>query len=122
MPVLPGAHEALAAVRAHRGRVVVVTGKFPDNARVTSDHLGLDVDVLEGWVWGIGKAEVLSREGVSIYVGDHVHDVEGALAAGALSVSRADRRLHPRGARGGRDARRPRLPRASSRRGSTSTC
>ena len=29
----------------------------------------------------------LRREGVSIYVGDHVHDVEGALAAGATSVS-----------------------------------
>jgi uncharacterized protein len=30
---------------------------------------------------------VLTREGVSVYVGDHVHDVEGARAAGALSVS-----------------------------------
>ena len=27
------------------------------------------------------------REGASIYVGDHVHDVEGALAAGVVSVS-----------------------------------
>ena len=87
VPVLPGAHEALAAVRAHRGRTVVVTGKYPDNARRHQDHLGLDVDVMEGWVWGVGKAEVLRREGVSIYVGDHVHDVEGALAAEALSVS-----------------------------------
>ena len=87
VPVLPGAHEALAAVRAHGGRTVVVTGKYPDNARRHQDHLGLDVDVLEGWVWGVGKAEVLRREGVSLYVGDHVHDVEGALAAGALSVS-----------------------------------
>ncbi|MBJ7358236.1 ATP-dependent sacrificial sulfur transferase LarE [Nocardioides sp.] len=87
VPVLPGAHEALAAVRAHRGRTVVVTGKFPENARLHREHLGLDVDVLEGWVWGVGKAEVLRREGASIYVGDHVHDVEGALAADALSVS-----------------------------------
>jgi uncharacterized protein len=87
VPVLPGAHEALAAVRAHRGRTVVVTGKFPDNARRHQEHLGLDVDVLEGWVWGVGKAEVLRREGAGIYVGDHVHDVEGALAADAVSVS-----------------------------------
>ena len=87
VPVLPGAHEALAAVRRHGGRTVVVTGKFPENARRHQAHLGLDVDVLEGWVWGVGKAEVLRREGVSIYVGDHVHDVEGALAAGVLSVS-----------------------------------
>ncbi|HEX5089781.1 MAG TPA: ATP-dependent sacrificial sulfur transferase LarE [Nocardioides sp.] len=87
VPTLPGAHEALAAVRAQRGRVVLVTGKFPRNAQLHVDHLGLDVDLLEGWVWGVGKAEVLRREGVTIYVGDHVHDVEGARAAGVLSVS-----------------------------------
>ncbi|MCD4536176.1 haloacid dehalogenase-like hydrolase [Nocardioides sp. cx-169] len=87
VPVLSGAHEALAAVRRHGGRTVVVTGKFPANARLHLDHLGLDVDVLEGWVWGVGKADALRREGASVYVGDHVHDVEGALAAGALSVS-----------------------------------
>jgi uncharacterized protein len=87
VPALAGAHDALAAVRRHGGRVVVVTGKFPANARLHVDHLGLDVDVLEGWVWGVGKAAALAREGASVYVGDHVHDVEGALAAGALSVS-----------------------------------
>ena len=87
VPVLPGAHDAIAAVRRQRGRVVVVTGKFPDNARRHVDHLALDIDHLEGWVWGVGKADALRREGASIYVGDHVHDVEGALAADALSVS-----------------------------------
>ncbi|GAW50717.1 hydrolase [Nocardioides sp. PD653] len=86
-PTLPGAAEALAAVRGYAGRVLVVTGKYPANARLHLDHLALDVDHLEGWVWGVGKADVLRREGASIYVGDHVHDVEGALAAGALSVS-----------------------------------
>ncbi len=85
--LLHGAHEAIAAVRRHGGRVVVVTGKFTPNARLHLDHLALDVDVLEGKVWGIGKAEVLRREGATIYVGDHIHDVEGALAAGATSVS-----------------------------------
>jgi pyridinium-3,5-biscarboxylic acid mononucleotide sulfurtransferase len=87
VPALVGAHDAIAAVRRHRGRVLVVTGKFPDNARLHLDHVGFDVDHLEGWVWGVGKADVLVREGASVYVGDHVHDVEGALAAGALSVS-----------------------------------
>jgi hypothetical protein len=38
-------------------------------------------------VWGLGKAAVLRREAATMYVGDHVHDVEGALAAGVLSVS-----------------------------------
>ncbi|HEY7719852.1 MAG TPA: haloacid dehalogenase-like hydrolase [Pedococcus sp.] len=87
VPLLAGAAEAIAAVRRHRGRVVVVTGKFAPNARLHVDHLGLDLDHLEGEVWGVGKADVLRREGASIYVGDHVHDVEGALAAGATSVS-----------------------------------
>jgi len=87
VPVLAGAHEAIEAVRGYGGRVLVVTGKYPANAQLHLDHLALDVDHLEGWVWGVGKADVLRREGATIYVGDHVHDVEGALAAGALSVS-----------------------------------
>ena len=33
------------------------------------------------------RARPWLREGCSVYVGDHVHDVEGALAAGATSVS-----------------------------------
>jgi phosphoglycolate phosphatase-like HAD superfamily hydrolase len=82
-----GAHEALAAVRRHGGRVVIVTGKYAANAQLHVDHIGFEVDHLEGWVWGVGKADVLRREGASIYVGDHVHDVEGALAADAVSVS-----------------------------------
>src|SRR6478735_1860984 len=86
-PALHGAHDAIAAVRRHAGRVVVVTGKYPANAQLHLDHLAFDVDHLEGWVWGVGKADVLRREGAAIYVGDHVHDVEGALAAGAISVS-----------------------------------
>ncbi len=87
VPLLPGAREAVDAVRRHGGRVVVVTGKFARNAQLHLDHLGLDVDHVEGWVWGVGKADVLRREGAAMYVGDHVHDVEGALAADVLSVS-----------------------------------
>ena len=87
VPALPGAYDALAAVRRHGGRVIVVTGKFTPNARLHLDHLGLEVDVLEGKLWGPGKGTVLTREGASIFVGDHVHDVEGARAAGVLSVS-----------------------------------
>jgi phosphoglycolate phosphatase-like HAD superfamily hydrolase len=84
---MPGAHEALAAVRRHGGRIAVVTGKYEPNARLHLAHLGLDYDVVEGWVWGVGKAEALRREGVLAYVGDHVHDVEGALAVPTMSVS-----------------------------------
>ena len=87
VPLLAGALEAIAAVREAGGRVVVVTGKYTPNARRHLEHLGLEPDVLVGEVWGVGKAEVLRREGCTVYVGDHVHDVEGALAAGATSVS-----------------------------------
>lgn len=83
----PGAHESLAAVRRHGGRIVVVSGKFAPNVQRHIDHLGFDVDQIEGEVWGVGKAAALQREGAQIYVGDHVHDVEGALAAGVHSVS-----------------------------------
>jgi uncharacterized protein len=82
-----GAHEALAAVRRHGGRSVVVTGKFTPNAVLHVEALGFEVDHLVGEVWGVGKASVLTEHGATIYVGDHVHDVEGARAAGALSVS-----------------------------------
>lgn len=86
-PAFPGAHEAISAVRAAGGRVILVTGKYAANAQLHVDHLGFDIDHLEGWVWGVGKADVLTREGATIYVGDHIHDVEGARAAGIVSVS-----------------------------------
>jgi phosphoglycolate phosphatase-like HAD superfamily hydrolase len=86
-PAFPGAHDAIAAVRRLGGRVLLVTGKFTPNARRHVDHLGFDVDMVYGEVWGIGKGEVLREQQASVYVGDHVHDVEGALAAGATSVS-----------------------------------
>jgi uncharacterized protein len=84
---LDGAVESIAAVRRHGGRVVVVTGKYEPNARRHVEHLALDVDHVTGLVFGTGKADVLRGEGASILVGDHVHDVEGARAAGITSVS-----------------------------------
>lgn len=87
VPAMKGAHAAIDAVRAVGGRVIVVTGKYAPNAQLHVDHIGFDIDHLEGWVWGVGKADVLRREGATVYVGDHIHDVEGALAAGVLSVS-----------------------------------
>jgi uncharacterized protein len=84
---LPGAREALAAVRALGGRSVLVTGKYAPNAALHLAALGIEVDHLSGEVWGVGKADVLRKQGAGVYVGDHVHDVEGALAAGITSVS-----------------------------------
>jgi phosphoglycolate phosphatase-like HAD superfamily hydrolase len=86
-PAMAGAHEALAAVRRRGGRTVVVTGKFTPNAALHVAALAFEIDHLAGEVWGVGKAAALQEQGAAIYVGDHVHDVEGARAAGALSVS-----------------------------------
>ena len=85
-PAMPGAVEAVAAVRAAGGRPVVVTAKYGPNARLHLDHVGIDAD-LRGWLWAEAKAEALIEYGASVYVGDHVGDVRGARTAGALSVA-----------------------------------
>lgn len=82
----PGAHAAVAAVRAQGGRSIVVTAKYRPNALLHLDHLGLAADVVEGWRWGPGKTEALLEHGASVYVGDHVQDVEAAVRAGAVPV------------------------------------
>ncbi len=84
--LLPGVREALAAVRRSRGRSVVVTAKHEGHARRHMEHLELDVDDVTGGLWGQGKGQALLEQGAQIYVGDHVHDVSGARAAGAMSV------------------------------------
>jgi len=84
---LPGARDAVQAVRRHGGRVVVVTAKYEPNARLHLEHLGLDVDEVVGWRFGPAKGEALAERGASVYVGDHVADVAGARVAGALSVA-----------------------------------
>jgi uncharacterized protein len=85
-PAFAGAHESLAAVRRHGGRTVVVTGKFTPNALLHVDALAFDVDEVVGGVWGPGKGPVLAERGAQLFVGDHVHDVEGAEAAGIRCV------------------------------------
>ncbi|WP_424184094.1 HAD family hydrolase [Actinokineospora sp. G85] len=83
---LPGAAEALAAVKERGGRTLVVTGKYGLNAQRHLDALGWTVDVLAGELWAEAKAEALLAHGATIYVGDHEGDVRGARAAGALAV------------------------------------
>jgi uncharacterized protein len=86
-PAFAGARAAIDAVHRHGGRVLVVTGKYGPNAQLHLDHLGLHVDDLVGWLWGAEKARALLEHGASIYVGDHLGDIEGARAANALSVA-----------------------------------
>ncbi|MGW6685707.1 HAD family hydrolase [Streptomyces sp. NPDC054961] len=86
-PAMPGAREAIEAVQALGGRVIVVTAKHEPNARLHLDHLGMKPDALVGWLWAEAKAGALREYGAQVYVGDHVGDVRGARAAGALSVT-----------------------------------
>ncbi|MEU3841998.1 haloacid dehalogenase-like hydrolase [Streptomyces sp. NPDC028635] len=86
-PALPGAREAIAAVRRAGGRAIVVTAKYEPNAKLHVDHLGLEPDEVIGDLWAERKAEALRAHGASVYVGDHLGDVRGARTAGALSVA-----------------------------------
>ncbi|GLF97189.1 HAD family hydrolase [Streptomyces yaizuensis] len=84
---LPGAREAVAAVRAAGGRAIVVTAKHEPNARLHLEHLGIVPDAVVGWLWAEAKAEALRAYGARVYVGDHLGDVRGAHTADALSVA-----------------------------------
>ncbi|WP_181766085.1 HAD family hydrolase [Streptomyces albidus (ex Kaewkla and Franco 2022)] len=84
---MPGAREAVDAVREAGGRAVVVTAKHEPNAKLHLEHLGIEPDAVIGWLWAEAKAEALREFGASAYVGDHVGDVRGAKAAAVLSVA-----------------------------------
>lgn len=83
---LPGAADALAAVRELGGRTLVVTGKYRPNAAKHLAALGWQVDWLVGELWASGKADALREHGASVYVGDHIGDMIGAVTAGVTAV------------------------------------
>ena len=85
--LLPGAADAVAAVRADGGRAVVITAKFEPNAQACLRHVGLPVDEVVGWRWGPEKGEALAERDAALYVGDTSDDVAGAHAASALAVA-----------------------------------
>ncbi|MGW1158717.1 HAD family hydrolase [Streptomyces sp. NPDC002513] len=86
-PALPGAREAIEAVRAAGGRAIVVTAKYEPNAKLHLEHLGIEPDEVIGDLWAEQKAEALLEHGAGVYVGDHVGDVRGARTADAYSVA-----------------------------------
>jgi uncharacterized protein len=85
--LLPGAAEAVAAVRAQHGRVVVITAKHPRLASLHLDQVGLQVDEVVGLAWQDGKATALRERGAAVYVGDHTADVLAGRSAGAAAVA-----------------------------------
>ncbi|MEU6542934.1 HAD family hydrolase [Streptomyces sp. NPDC046859] len=84
---LPGAREAIAAVREAGGRAIVVTAKHEPNAKLHLEHLGIEPDAVVGDLWAERKAVALREHGAGVYVGDHQGDIRAARAAGALSVT-----------------------------------
>jgi phosphoglycolate phosphatase len=89
--LLPGATEALGAVREAGGRVLVVSAKAEIGVRDVLIEVGLDQpevrpDVVVGGLFGAAKGDRLIVEGAQVYVGDHSGDVQAARVAGALSV------------------------------------
>jgi phosphoglycolate phosphatase len=83
---LPGALDAVRAVRAAGGRSVVVTAKHEPNAHLCLAEVCLEVDVVVGSRHGPGKTEALVEHGASVYVGDTPPDIVAARAAGAVAV------------------------------------
>jgi len=84
--LLPGARDAVAAVRAAGRRVVVVTAKYEPNAARCLEHVALSVDAVDGWRFGPGKGAALLEHGAGCYVGDTPADVAGARAAGVVAI------------------------------------
>lgn len=84
--VLPGALEAVAAVREAGGEVVIISGKSTALAAEVAGLTGFgDVHVVGG-VFGMDKGTVLLDMGAVAYVGDHPLDMVAAVAAGVVGV------------------------------------
>jgi phosphoglycolate phosphatase len=84
--ILPGAQEAMAAVRAAGERVVIITAKHPVSVEPSLRVVGLAADELFTFVHGPEKAAVLRTLDAAAYVGDSPPDMTAALDAGARAV------------------------------------
>jgi phosphoglycolate phosphatase len=84
--IMPGAGEALAAVRAAGQRAVIITAKHPVSVEPSLAAVGLTADELFTHVYGPEKAAVLRNLGAAAYVGDSPPDMAAAVAAGVLAV------------------------------------
>jgi phosphoglycolate phosphatase len=85
-PLMPGAAEAVRAVRDAGGSVIVITSKQAANAGLHLSHLGIVVDEVVGWAFGDGKRDALLAHHASVYVGDYVADMSAARAANVFGV------------------------------------
>ena len=84
--LLPGAPEALAAVRAAGQRVVIITAKHAVSVEPSLRAVGLEADEVFTFVHGPEKAAVLNRISAAAYVGDSPPDMAAAVQAGVRAV------------------------------------
>jgi len=92
---MPGAIEAVGAVRALGGKTVVITAKYEPHARTSLQAVGIVADAVVGWRYGPEKGEALRDHAAQVYVGDHAADVQAA-RVGGVSPS-PWQRVGPRG-------------------------
>ena len=100
--IMPGAREAVAAVRAAGERVVIITAKHPVSVEPSLRAVGLAADELFTHVHGAEKAVVLRDLDAAAYVGDSPPDMAaadaGVQAVGVTTGSFSGRELAAAGA------------------------
>jgi phosphoglycolate phosphatase len=84
--LLPGAQEALSAVRRAGERAVIITAKHPVSVAPSLTAVGLQADETFTHVHGPEKAVVLAKLGASVYVGDTPADMQAGQTGGAVPV------------------------------------
>ena len=86
---MPGAREAIDAVRSHGDRVLVVTAKYGAVAGLALEAAGLDADDIVGDLFAEAKGDALRQHAAWASVGDHPGDIRAARHAGvhALAVA-----------------------------------
>jgi phosphoglycolate phosphatase len=83
---LPGAAEAIGAVRAAGERAVVVTAKQAVTVQPSLAAVGLEPDEVVTHVYGPEKGAALARLGAAVYVGDTPADMTAGRTGGAVPI------------------------------------
>jgi phosphoglycolate phosphatase len=90
--LLPGAVDAIEAVQAAGGRVLVISAKAEAGVHEVLAQVGLDQgslkpDLVVGGLFAAAKGTRLIAEQAAVYVGDHPGDMAAAKIADAVSVA-----------------------------------
>jgi phosphoglycolate phosphatase len=83
---MPGAAEALSAVRLAGARAVIITAKHPVSVAPSLAAVDMVADEVFAFVHGPEKAAVLADIGAAVYVGDTPADMAAGRDGGALPV------------------------------------